>query len=236
METTKFDATKTLSETDPQVILDWATSVIQEEVAKVQMANAERIAKIPDEDIRRNLGKRDAARLEKGKTTIAEIRDNMVAKDNTVDVTDAMKAIDNLKVAFGKELPREIRVEVNWKKSRTWGSNPTAEVWADGYNTSYGPVGGCGYDKESTATAHAFNDNPVFARIVATCAWLDMKASEATGRHVTTYGYTVGYTGFKFDGGVGYSCHRNIIERAGYRTVAEFHPKMADGYTYEKNI
>lgn len=232
---TKFDATKTLSETDPKVILDWAISIIQEEVAKSQMANAERIAKIPDENIRRMLGKRDTARLEKGKTTIAEIRDTMLDRENTDDAYHAMKAIDNLKVAFGKELPREIRVEVNWKKSRTWGSNPTAEVWADGY-TSYGPVGGCGYDKESTATAHAFNDNPVFARIVATCAWLDMKESEATGRHGTTYGYLVDCAGFRFEVSVGYSCHRNIIERAGYRTVAEFHPKMADGYTYEKNI
>ena len=235
MEPTKFDAKNTLTKTDPKVILDWATSVIQEELAKSQKANAERIAKISDEDIRRKLGKRDTARLEKGKTTIAEIRDTMLNRENIDDSIHAMKAMDDLKVAFGKELPREIRVEVNWKKSRTWGSNPTAEVWADGY-TSYGPVGGCGYDKESTATAHAFNDNPVFARIVATCAWLDMKESEATGRDGTTYGYRVGYTGFIFEGAVGYSCHRQIIERAGYRTVAEFHPKMADGYAYEKNI
>lgn len=235
MKTTNFDARKTLSRVKRGAILKWATSVIQEELAKSQKANAERIAKIPDEDIRRKLGKRDTARLEKGKTTIAELRDTMVAKENAEDAALAEKAIANLSTAFSKELPREIRVEVNWKKSSTWGSNPTAEVWADGY-TSYGPVGGCGYDKESTATAHAFNDNPVFARIVATCAWLDMKESEATGRHGRTYGYRVGYTGFIFDGGVGYSCHRQIIERAGYRTVAEFHPKMADGYTYEKNI
>ena len=61
-----------------------------------------------------------------------------------------------------------------------------------------------------------------------------MKESKATGRDEKTYGYHLGYTGFRFDDAVGYECHNRIIKRAGYRSTGEFHPKMADGYHYEK--
>ena len=58
----------------------------------------------------------------------------------------------------------EIHVSVDWKKSRTWGHNPTAEVWllyegdVWGGGTAYAKsrsVGGCGYDKRSTAVSEA---------------------------------------------------------------------------------
>lgn len=60
----------------------------------------------------------------------------------------------------------EIHVSVDWKKSRTWGSNPTAEVWLSydcckkGGGSAYAKsasIGGCGYDKRSTAVSEALS-------------------------------------------------------------------------------
>lgn len=233
MEQKKFDAAKTLRRANPATILAWAVKAIRDELKKAQKRNAEYVGKLTDDDVKRNAGKRELNKLEAGKLTIKDLRKAHLAKENESDAKDAETAIKRLTDAFSRDLPATINVEVNWKKSRTWGSNPTAEVWADSY-TSHGPVGGCGFDKESTATAYAFKENIVFDRIVATCAWLDMKESKATGRNETTYGYRLGYSGFHFEGGVGYSCHDTIIKRAGYRSMGEFHPKMADGYRYEK--
>jgi len=233
MEQKKFDAAKTLRRANPATILAWAVKAIRDELKKAQKRNAEYVGKLTDEDVKRSFGKRELNKLEAGKTTIAELRKARIAKENENDAKDAETAIKRLTDAFSRNLPASIRVEVNWKKSRMWGSNPTAEVWADGY-TSSPSIGGCGFDKESTATATAFKENIVFDRIVATCAWLDMKESKATGSESKTYGYHVGYTGFRFDDAVGYECHNRIIKRAGYRSTGEFHPKMADGYHYEK--
>ena len=233
MEQKKFDAAKTLRRANPATILAWAVKAIRDELKKAQKRNAEYVGKLTDEDVKRSFGKRELNKLAAGKTTIAELRTARIAKENENDAKDAENAIKRLTDAFSRNLPATIRVEVNWKKSRMWGSNPTAEVWADGY-TSSPSIGGCGFDKESTATATAFKENIVFDRIVATCAWLDMKESKATGRDEKTYGYHVGYTGFRFDDAVGYECHNRIIKRAGYRSTGEFHPKMADGYHYEK--
>ena len=233
MEQKKFDAAKTLRRANPATILAWAVKAIRDELKKAQKRNAEYVGKLTDEDVTRSFGKRELNKLLAGKLTIAELRKARIAKENDNDAKDAENAIKRLTDAFSRNLPATIRVEVNWKKSRMWGSNPTAEVWADGY-TSSPSIDGRGFDKESTATATAFKENIVFDRIVATCAWLDMKESKATGRDEKTYGYHLGYTGFRFDDAVGYSCHDRIIKRAGYRSTGEFHPKMADGYRYEK--
>lgn len=44
------------------------------------------------------------------------------------------------------------RINVDWHRSRMWGSNPRAEVWANlaGIRGDYtnGTVSGCGYDKD----------------------------------------------------------------------------------------
>ena len=206
---------------------------IRDELKNTQERNKDYVERLTDEQVKAKCGKRVLNRLAKGKTTIAELRKAYLAKEDAIDAKDAEAAIQALTAAFSADLPATISIEVSWKKSSTWGANPTAEVRAGSYSSS-GSIGGCGYDKESTATAYAFNGNFFFARIAATCAWLDMKESNATGRVTKTYGYRVGYTGFKFEGAVGYSCHDRIIRRAGYRSTAECHPKMADCYSYER--
>lgn len=63
--------------------------------------------------------------------------------------------IAKLEAANNADKLTYIKIEVEWKKSRTWGHNPNAEVWTSGgyYNT--GRASGCGYDKESAAVAEA---------------------------------------------------------------------------------
>lgn len=231
--TKKFNAAAKLSRTKPETILKWAIGKVNEKLAAVQKINAERIGNYTDEEIMSKLGKRDSSKLEKGKTTLDELRTSMVAKANAVDAKDAEKAIADLTAGFADALPDTILVDVDWTKSRTWGMNPNATVFAYS-RTESGSVGGSGFDKESTATAIAFRQNPVFARIAATCAWLDEMETKATGNPCHTYGYRVGYTGFRFEGEVGYSCHDTIIKRAGYKTEAESHSKLFDGYRYTK--
>ena len=233
MEQKKFDAAKTLRRANPATILAWAVKAIRDELKKAQKRNKDYVGKLTDEQVKDNFGKRELNKLRDDKITLKDLRKAFLDKENANDAKDSEYAIKRLTDAFSRDLPATIRVEVNWKKSRTWGANPTAEVWADGY-TSSPSIGGCGFDKESTATAAAFKENIAFDRIVATCAWLDMKEGKATGRDSRTYGYRLGYTGFKFEGGVGYECHSRIIKRAGYRATGEFQPKMAACYTYER--
>jgi hypothetical protein len=230
---TTFNAGKTLSKTKPETILKWAIKKLRANCKTAQANEVEYESKLNDENFKRILGKRELKKLETGKATLAELRKAKLDSELATYTEETEKAIQNLTAAFAKELPAVIDISVDWKRHRVWGYNPKAEVWANGYTAS-DYVGGCGYDKESTATAEAFKQNNVFARIVATCAWLDMKETKATGKPTHTYGYTDGYDGFRFEGAVGFRCHQTIIERAGYSTAAEFHPKSSDCYKFEK--
>ena len=78
----------------------------------------------------------------------------------------ADKALARLEFADKAGEVQEIEISVEWKKNRTWGSNPRAEVWVVFSDPKYGTassharsssIGGCGYDKESTAVSEAFD-------------------------------------------------------------------------------
>jgi len=58
---------------------------------------------------------------------------------------------------------QSIIINIEWKKSRTWGSNPSCEAEIRFKNGSFerSPIykcSGCGYDKESTVIAEVFRD------------------------------------------------------------------------------
>jgi hypothetical protein len=57
---------------------------------------------------------------------------------------------------------RSLTISITWIRSRTWGSNPGAEckvITTEGHhlNSPIFRASGCGYDKESTVIAEAFN-------------------------------------------------------------------------------
>lgn len=149
----------------------------------------------------------------------------------------ATKGIFN---ALAEELPKDIRIDVSWKKSQNWGANPTAEVWTDEYLGASRSVGGFGYDKESTAIAEPFNRSKQMAKIAIIAKYLDTKYKDMDWREkdkkgIYTYSYGVRFSifhenGIYWDGGVGASSFMNCVRTAGYKMDAEFHPKYSDFY------
>ena len=107
-----------------------------------------------------------------------------------------------------------IRVHVDWVNSRTWGSNPHAELWTtDGYYT--GRASGCGYDKLSAATAEAFNQSKGLLKYLYN-KWEKALRKEKTATLRSVLGYGSGYSRPYFEGGVGYSCHHSILQGLGF--------------------
>lgn len=142
--------------------------------------------------------------------------------------------------ALATNLPEDIRIDVSWKKSQTWGANPTAEVWAGEYLGISRRVGGCGYDKESTAIAEPFNRSKKLAKIAIIAKFIDTKYKDLSWKEkdkkgIFTYSYGVSFSifhnnGIYWEGGVGASSFMNCIKTAGYKIDAEFHPKYNDYY------
>lgn len=72
------------------------------------------------------------------------------------------KMDEDAKAKHAKPEPGEIRINVEWRHSRTWGNCPTAEAeyYVKGEGWCGGPksrAGGCGYDKHSTVLADVLN-------------------------------------------------------------------------------
>lgn len=104
--------------------------------------------------------------------------------------------------------PFEIEIAIEWKRSRTWGSNPTGKMWGADCGFIEGrSIGGCGYDKQSTCVAQLLNkDRRLRARMIA------------KGRKKLPYGAGYGKLPY-FEGGVGIECHRRIIEMLGGKWI-----------------
>ena len=134
-----------------------------------------------------------------------------ITKEETKHFEGFVKLCDQIAQA---EPVRYIRIHVEWISSRTWGSNPHAELWtSDGYYT--GRASGCGYDKLSAATAEALNQSKGVLKFLYN-NWEKAlrKNKDATLRDVLGYGS--GYSRPYFEGGVGYSCHHSILQRLGF--------------------
>ena len=123
-----------------------------------------------------------------------------------------------------------ISVNVEWRRSATWGYNPLATTNTNnGQNTGY--ASGCGYDKESAAVAEAFNKDLSILKVLYTikenglAAGLSDKSKTAcTGvDNRTVCGYGAGYGVLPyFEGGVGVGCFWDILKKAGYKTRCNY--------------
>lgn len=128
-------------------------------------------------------------------------------------------------------------ITIEWKKSATWGNNPKATLrysYTDNEgheNSNYmegSSIGGCGYDKESTAAAEVLNKAPEALKPLYIAK---EKAAETKSSH-EVIGYGSGY-GIKpyFEGGVGINCFRSIYEKLGYKWENTASGKTFDVYT-----
>lgn len=162
--------------------------------------------------------------------------DQIIKADTEKVIESYKKTLEQTKNNIEKiclaNIPNFISVSVEWFKSRTWGANPQAEViTGENYHISR-KVGGCGYDKESTATAECFNNDLGILKI----ALISLYKKEHSKKYLGSgYGAKIDCWGVSFSGGVGINCHRSIIECSGlYILTAQNSGKMFDSYNFEK--
>ena len=138
-----------------------------------------------------------------------------------------------LMVEVAPEL-KKINVSIEWKKSRMWGSNPRADAsitTSNGYERyDSGSIGGCGYDKESTAFAHAVNNCLALKKALYIIREKNIKKPL---RDLIGYGSGYGVLPY-LEGGVGVSCYYKIFEAIGFKMEQVGNGKMYNAYLITK--
>lgn len=133
------------------------------------------------------------------------------------------------------ELPQinELTITVEWKKSKMWGMNPTAESYVNGIGfVSSGSISGYGYDKQSTAVANVLNKVPQFMQLMYK---LKNKSKNVNLKNHDVFGYGSGYGVLpSFEGGVGVSCYDRIFNKIGYKFETLSSGKTFDVYKITK--
>ena len=143
-----------------------------------------------------------------------------------------LKIVEKYEAIQRAEDIESINISVEWKKSNTWGSNPTATVkvcyiggWCEYFE---GKASGCGYDKESTAIASALNSSFAVLKMLFTANKKDPDNK--------IYGYRSAKDGFfpHISGGVGVSCYRSVFELFGFEFKNTGSGKTFDVYSVVK--
>jgi len=120
-----------------------------------------------------------------------------------------------------------LTINVEWKKSQMWGMNPTAVAYVNGIgHVSSGSIGGCGYDKQSTAVARVLNQVPQLLKKL-----YELKENNIDVKNHDLFGYGSGYGVLpSFEGGVGVSCYSTIFNTIGYEFKTISNGKTFDVY------
>ena len=152
---------------------------------------------------------------------------------------DTLKRIENEKefledISNAKGLESCI-ITIEWKRSQMWGMNPRAEAKIENKLSHYryfdsGSVGGCGYDKKSTAVANCLNQSLDVLKELYIVREKDLKTSLND-----LFGYGSGY-GIKprIEGGVGVSCYPAIFDKIGFNFQQTANGKTFDVFTITK--
>lgn len=173
------------------------------------------------------------------KMTIKEWKAYLIARKEKEVNKSIEREVNKVKAVFNAGELLEVKISIEWKRSRMWGNNPSAECWysykdASGdrhsnYVTS-GSIGGCGYDKQSTAVAEVVNQSNAFLK-----AMYLLKEKHPTTNNRELFGYGSG-SGIlpALEGGVGISCYPRIFETIGYKFETTASGKSFDVYTITK--
>lgn len=131
--------------------------------------------------------------------------------------------IRKIKDAGTVPAPKEVYIRITYTKSRTWGSNPRAEVETTDETTitrTYGTATGAGYDKTSAAVADALNGNPGIMRALYEAEEQRLADGSKKSRR-DCIGYGSGYNVLPyFEGGVGMSAICAILTAIGYNVTS----------------
>ena len=146
-----FNIYKALMKLKDEAIVAFVEKELKAKLKAVAESEAKWVEKMDDKTAREHLlGKFGKREMKKRGITpelgIKRVR-AMLTKINQEEAeTEMNKTLDAVKRAFAKPMPDSIRVDEEWKKSRTWGNCPTVEVWMGG-EYGKGHASGSGYDK-----------------------------------------------------------------------------------------
>lgn len=224
---------------DNEKLLKWALSQLKKKTAEA-IKKASDFTTDPREHwkdekelleswwIRNSFGKRERAKLES--MSYDQILNAYKLRRIEEIRKESEKASDEIKTVCAASMPEFIDVTVEWKKNRTWGANPRAEVRTGAnYNVS-GSIGGCGYDKESTATAECFNKDAGIKKAALVAMYKNAHLPK-NRRHINGVNFFHCHAPY-FEGGCGFSCHRHVLELAGYKLVNQNGGKMFSTYYF----
>lgn len=145
--------------------------------------------------------------------------------------------VKKIETIFNTELLIDsINISVEWKKSQTWGNNPNATVqinYKNGLRDTFysGSIGGCGYDKESTAIAKALNQCNALLKLMY--AKKDKKV-KLNNQAIFSYGSGYGLLPY-FDGGVGTNCFYDIFKAINFKMTKTAYGKTFDCWHVQNN-
>ena len=158
---------------------------------------------------------------------ISDLRAYIISRRQARDKAYLAEKLAHLcAVSDAPEFTGEIEISVEWKKSRTWGANPTASLrmWGGEFNRFSGHASGCGYDKESAAIAEALNQSLSIKK-----ALYKVKEESPKIDNRDLFGYGSGYGILPyFEGGVGADCYRSIFQKIGFSWA-----KVGSGKTFD---
>ena len=172
----------------------------------------------------------------------------LTAEEKTQRAADRKRQKEKDRAAEREKAERQqprietLTLTIEWRKSRTYGHNPllTAEArFKDGQTANNNPVyyshstftcSGCGYDKESTVIADAYNHYLKYK--------LHEKKEDEREPDKKPYGVSfwndkeTGFTRPYFDGGIGTSCFFDISKYIGGKFEHIASGKTFDVYKY----
>lgn len=184
--------------------------------------------------------------LPKGKKvntmTFAALKAYLIDRKQKSIYKSIEREVNHVKTVFNAGILLECKITMEWKNNRTWGANPTAECWysytdKDGnYGSNYvksGSIGGCGYDKGSTAVAECLNQINEVLKPLFTKKDKAIKTDKRQNNDLLGYGSGYGILP-RIEGGVGVSCYPAIFEGIGYKFQTTASGKSFDCYTITK--
>lgn len=152
-----------------------------------------------------------------------------------------LRDLSRLQGAAEAEEAKTIAITVEWRKSATWGYNPTATATINGksYLSCTGTASGCGYDKLTAAVANALNQLVSIRKMLYTAKekalcenYPPLEQLERNGIFIN-YGAGYGVLPY-FEGGVGMASFYGVFEKCGYKCTVYNETRTTNFYYFEK--
>jgi len=179
----------------------------------------------------RYLTEKENEKIKSGKKTIEDYRKKISDKVYNQFHKRGFERINT--VSKEEKNVNSINISVEWAKGSMGAAQAKATIQVSYKGSQYDrfeseKTGGYGYDKESTATGNALNQCNALLKLL-----YDLKelSPDTDNRELLGYGSGYGVLPY-FEGGVGFSCHRSILEKLGFVFNQAGSGKTFDVYTF----